>query len=88
MKNDAARAEFMKEGNSVADALNVIKPPSGEEDVKHRYGRSVAEDLKTFSDSLSKYSWRALRKIDNKGELVSRIRQCQTIRREFEEVLK
>jgi ParB family chromosome partitioning protein len=88
LRNDAARAEFMKEGSSVADALNVIEPPSGEENVKHRYGQSVAEDLKTFSDSLSKYSWRALRKIDNKEELLSRIKQCQTLLVEFEEVLR
>lgn len=88
LRNDAARAEFMKESSSVADALNVIEPPTSEEDVKHRYGRFVAEDLKTFSDSLSKYSWRALRKIDNKEELLSRIRQCQTLLGEFEEVLR
>jgi len=78
----------MKEGSSVADALNVIGLASSEENVKRRYGRSVAEDLQTFSDSLSKYSWRALSKIDNKEEMLSRIRQCQTLLGEFEEVLK
>jgi len=88
LRNDAARTEFMKEGSSVADARNVIGPPSSEENVKYRYGQSVAEDLKIFSDSLSKYSWRALRKIDNKEELLNRIRQCQTLLGEFEEVLR
>ena len=88
LRNDAARAEFMKDGSSVTDALNVLGPPSIEGDVKHRYGRSITEDLKTFSDSLSKYSWRALSKIDNKEELLSKIRECQTILGEFEEVLK
>jgi len=88
LRNDAARAEFMKDGSSVTDAMAVIVPPSSEESAKHRYGRSVTEDVKTFSDSLSKYSWRALKKIDNKEELLSRIRQCQTILGEFEEVLK
>ena len=88
LRNDAARAKFMKQGSSVADALNIIGPASSEENVKHRYGRSVADDLQAFNDSLSKYSWRALRKIDNKEELVNRIRQCQTLLGEFEEVLK
>lgn len=88
LRNDAARAEFMKDGSSVADALKVIGPPSSEENVKRLYGRSAAEDLKTFSDSLSRYSWRALRKIDNKEELLTRIRQCQTLLGEFEEVLR
>ena len=88
LRNDAARTEFMKEGSSVADALNVIGLATSEENVKRRYGRSVAEDLQTFNDSLSKYSWRALRKIDNKEELLSRIRQCQTLLGEFEEVLR
>jgi len=88
LRNEAARAEFMNEGSSVADALNVIGPPSSEESAKNRYGRSVTEDLKIFSDSLSKYSWRELRKIDNKEELLSKIKQCQTLLGEFEEVLR
>lgn len=88
LRNEAARAEFMNKGSSVADALNVIGPPSSEESVKNRYRRSIAEDLKTFSNSLSKYSWRELRKIDNKEELLSRIKQCQTLLGEFEEVLR
>jgi ParB family chromosome partitioning protein len=88
LRNDAARAEFMKEGSSVTDALTVVGLSSKEEDVKHHYGRSIAEDLNTFSNSLSKYSWRALKKINNKEELLNRIEQCQTLLAEFKEVLR
>jgi len=88
LRHDDARAEFMKDSSSLADALNVLGPSSSEKDVKRNYGRSVAEDLKAFNDSLSKYSWRALRTIDNKEELLNRIKQCQALLGEFEEVLQ
>ena len=88
LRDDVARAEFMKEGSTVADALRAIGPSSSGEDTRQRYGQSVAEDLKTFGDSLSKYSWRVLRSIRNREELLTRIKHCQALLTELEEVLR
>ena len=88
LKDDDAKREFMKEGSTAADALRTIVPPSGKEDGKNRYGQSIAEDLKTFSDSLSKYSWTALKSIRNRDDLLTRIKQCHTLLSELEEVLQ
>lgn len=88
LRDDTARQEFMKEGSSVADALAAIGPYPGREDSRQRYGRSIAEDLKAFSDSLSKYSWRALRSTSNKDEVLARVEQCQTLLEDLREVLR
>jgi len=88
LKDDAARHMFMKEGTTVEAALRTILPSSSREDARQRYGQSIAEDLNMFSDSLSKYSWTVLKNIRNRDELLTMIKQCQTLLGELEEVLR
>lgn len=87
LRDDSARHEFMKEGSTVTDALRLVQS-IGQEKMKQPYGKSIVEDLMMFSNSLSKYSWRELKKIQNKEELLAKIKESQALLAELEEVLQ
>lgn len=87
LKDDAARQEFMRDGSTVADALGAIGPSSGRDAARQRYGQSIAEDIKMFTNSLSRYSWTALKGIENREELVRTIKDCHSLLGQLEEAL-
>lgn len=87
LRDDSARQEFIKEGSTVTDALQLVDSIA-QEKLKQRYGQSIVEDLKMFSNSLSKYSWREVKKIQNKEELLDKIKESQALLAELKEVLQ
>ena len=87
LKDDSAKQKFMKKGSTVTDALRLVES-IGLENLKERYGQSIVEDLKIFSNSLSKYSWRELNKIQQKEELLAKIKESQALLTELEEALQ
>jgi len=87
LKDDSAKQKFMKKGGTVTDALRLVES-IGRENLKERYGQSIVEDLKIFSNSLSKYSWRELNKIQQKEELLAKIKESQALLTELEEALQ